>query len=58
MKDIEWIIEEMAIQWFGLADDLAREPLQIERAAKARVEQFKLTVFEFDRSMSCEPARV
>jgi hypothetical protein len=45
-------------QWFGPADDLAGQPLQIEQIAKARVGQFKLTVSEFDRSMNDEAARV
>jgi len=58
MKDVEWTTEEMVTEWFGPADDLAGEPLQIERTAKARVGQFKLTVFEFDRSMNGEPAGV
>jgi hypothetical protein len=58
MKDVEWTTEEMATEWFGPADDLAGEPLQIERTAKARVGQFKLTVSEFDRSMNGEAARV
>jgi hypothetical protein len=58
MRDVEWTTEEMVSEWFGPTNDLAGEPLQIERTAKARVGQFKLTVSEFDRSMNGEAARV
>jgi hypothetical protein len=56
--DVEWTMEEMVTEWFGPTDDLAGEPLQIERTANATVGQFKLTVFEFDRSTNGEAARV
>jgi hypothetical protein len=58
MKDIEWTLSETVSQWFGPAHDVAGEPLQIERTAKARMGQFELTVFEFDRTMNGEPPHV